>query len=268
MMPRSVQLLLLTALVSLFLLGAGPARAENGVGGSTEGKQGADASSRSDHRPNLDAATEAVVERTNAFRHKQNLAPLEVDADLTRTAQHFARYMAKTGRYGHRLNGSGPAERAGSHGYDYCIIAENIGRQFDSRGFSTERLVSGFVEGWKKSPGHRKNMVAPNVTEIGVGIARSEDSGYYYAVQLFGRPRSAMFSFELKNETDTTVDYSVGDESFRLPPRYRRTHRLCQPEPVRVEWSSERETATRNPRGGEAYRIVRGDDGRFQLQGR
>jgi hypothetical protein len=110
-------------------------------------------------------------------------------------------------------------------------------------------------------------MADSNVTEIGVGIDRSEDTDYYYAVQLFGRPRSAMFGFELENETETTIEYSVGDERFRLPPRYRRTHRLCQPEPVRIEWGGKRETATVNPRGGEAYRIVRGDDGRLQLHG-
>jgi uncharacterized protein YkwD len=43
------------------------------------------------------------------------------------------------------------------------------------------------VEGWKRSPGHRRNLLAREATQTGVAVARS-DQGYYYAVQLFGRP--------------------------------------------------------------------------------
>ncbi len=35
----------------------------------------------------------------------------------------------------------------------------------------------------------RKNMLAPEVTETGVAVARSGKTGRYYAVQMFGRPR-------------------------------------------------------------------------------
>lgn len=34
--------------------------------------------------------------------------------------------MAKTGKYGHAADGRKPAERAAAHGYEYCIVRENI----------------------------------------------------------------------------------------------------------------------------------------------
>ena len=80
------------------------------------------------------------------------------------------------------------AERARRHGYAWCFIAENIAYQYDSRGFATESLAHGIVEGWKKSAGHRRNLLAREATHTGVAVARSEKTGYYYAVQLFGRP--------------------------------------------------------------------------------
>lgn len=228
----------------------------------------ADTPRQPDAGPDLDAATSAIVAGTNDFRRKHDLPKLESDPRLAQTAQDFARYMAKTGRYGHQLKGTGPAQRARAQGYDYCLIAENIGRQFDSRGFTTDGLAAGFVEGWKQSPGHRKNMLDADLTEIGVGIARSANTGYYYAVQLFGRPRSASISFQVDNATQTSVEYQLGEENFRLAPRYRRTHRLCRPAQLRFVWGSGREATTVHPSSGADYRVVRDDAGQLQLNRR
>ena len=41
----------------------------------------------------------------------------------------------------------------------------------NSSGFTPKELADGFLEGWKQSPGHRKNMLDPDVTQIGVGVA-------------------------------------------------------------------------------------------------
>lgn len=37
---------------------------------------------------------------------------------------------------------------------------------------------------WENSSGHYQNMVNPEITRIGVGVARS-DSGLYYYCQIF-----------------------------------------------------------------------------------
>jgi len=44
------------------------------------------------------------------------------------------------------------------------------------------------VNGWKKSPGHRKNLLDPHVTEIGLGMAQGK-SHKWYICQDFGHPR-------------------------------------------------------------------------------
>jgi uncharacterized protein YkwD len=186
-------------------------------------------------KPDLAAARKIIVDRTNEFREKEGKSRVEVNAKLTETAIYFADYMAKTDRYGHTADDSRPADRAGKHGYEYCIVLENIAYRYNSAGFSTEELGTLFFTSWRESPGHRKNMLDADVTECGVAIARSEKTGYYYAVQMFGRPKSKSIQFQIKNRTDAAVNYRIGEESFALEPGYTRTHMRCRPADVVLE---------------------------------
>ncbi|MBO0700591.1 MAG: CAP domain-containing protein [Zavarzinella sp.] len=180
-------------------------------------------------KPDLAAVTKAIVEQTNAFRKSEKRPEVAINAKLVDAARGFAEYMAKTGRYGHTADGSNPGERAAKEKYEYCIVLENIAYAFRSEGFTSEELTKTFVEGWQKSPGHRKNMLDPDVTETGVAVARSEKTGHYFAVQMFGRPKSQAIKFQLANRTEKEVSYKVGDKEFKLPAQYVRTHELCRP---------------------------------------
>src|SRR5688500_6454323 len=130
-----------------------------------------------------------VVRDTNEFRKENGIATAGPDSALRRTAEAFATYMARTDEYGHEADGRTPGERAKRAGYGWCRVTENISYQWSSHAFETAELARRRVEGWKKSPGHRRNMLAPKVTETAVADARSPKSGKYYAVQMFGRPR-------------------------------------------------------------------------------
>ena len=207
-------------------------------------------------RPDLAAAAKAIVEQTNAFRKDKGRDPLTVDARLTAAAQYFADYMARTDEYGHRADGQGPAERAKKHEYEYCILGENIAYAFDSRGFDTGPLAGQFVTGWEKSPPHRRNMLDPDVTQIGVAVARSEKTGYYYAVQEFGRPKSAAFVFRVENRAGQDVKYTLGDRTFDLPPRVIRTHTGCRPAELTFHWPDGKTTAVK-PAGGDRLRVTK-----------
>lgn len=140
-------------------------------------------------RVDLPAVEKLVVDATNAFRGQEGLDSVRPDRALAKAAQDFADYMARTDRYGHTADGRNPADRARGQGYGYCLLAENIAYQYNSAGFRTAELARGFVEGWKHSPGHRKNMLEPAVTDTAVAVAHSEKSGRYYAVQMFGQPK-------------------------------------------------------------------------------
>jgi len=108
-------------------------------------------------------------------------------------------------------------------------VAENIGLQFSRDPLGEEALAGGFVEGWKNSKEHRANLLDPDVMETGVAVAKSEQSGRFYAVQLFGRPKSASIRAEIENRAGAPVKYKIGEESFELEDRVIRIHELCRP---------------------------------------
>lgn len=229
-------------------------------------ERASDRTTSPDGSPDVEQAAERIIARTNRFRQENDLDPVERNDELDAAAEYFAQFMARTDKYGHRADGSTPSERADEHGYDYCIVAENIAMQYSSAGFGTKELARKFVTGWKESPEHRENMLNPNVTQTGVAIAQSEESGRYYAVQMFGRPRSAQIEFQIANESQTTVRYELGDRTFRLPPRYTRTHQRCRPSKL-IFRRPGAENPTFHPEDGDSFAITGGDDG-YQVERR
>jgi uncharacterized protein YkwD len=212
-------------------------------------------------KPDLAGVAKRVVEKTNAFRKEQGRGPAEVNAELADAASTFARYMAKTDRYGHTADGKRPADRAKGHGYEHCIVLENIAYQYNSSGFATGELGAGYFEGWKESPGHRKNMLDPDVTETGVAVARSAATGYYYAVQMFGRPRSKAIEYRITNRSGEPVKYQIGERTFELPPLLIRTHTRCRPGEVTFRLPGGGESKTMTPSNGDRFVVTKADGG-------
>jgi hypothetical protein len=189
-----------------------------------------------------------------------------VNDKLTAAAKGFAEYMARTLRYGHTADGSKPADRAAKQGYEYCLIAEKIAYAYKSTAFTAEDLAKQFVEGWEKSPGHRKNMLDRDVTETGVAVALNPESGYFFAVQVFGRPKSLAIEFRITDRSGDTVRYRVDDQTFDLPPRYSRMHQTCRtPEvtfpPPEGQAESAKPGPTIRPKNGERYAVEPGTGG-------
>jgi hypothetical protein len=195
-----------------------------------------------------------IVSGANAFRHQQGAGTTKINQNLQRTASEFAVYMARTGRYGHEADGRQPWERAAANGYAYCMVSENIAFQFHSLGFQTADLAERFINGWEASPGHRHNMLDPDATETGVGVARSE-TGRYYAVQLFARPKSMRMAFSIANRTRHTVSYRLGDERFQLAPRMVRRHEQCRASALAIRLPGTNRTTTMQPAHGASYAI-------------
>jgi len=212
--------------------------------------------------PDIPKAVQAIVERTNDFRKAEKREPVKVNKELTATAEYFAKFMAETDKYGHEADESKPAERAEKHGYKYAIVLENIAWQSNSAGFTTDALADGFVTGWKESPGHRKNMLDPDVTETGVAISHSEKSGKYYAVQMFGRPKSLSIEVRITNKTDVTLEYSIGDEKYTLEPRVIQTH--TRGRPGEVTFQVPKDLSPVKPANGDRF-TVSGSKGSYKI---
>jgi uncharacterized protein YkwD len=208
-----------------------------------------------ERQPQLTQAERLVLERSNAFRQSQGVAPVAPERALTTAAQAFAAYMARTDNYGHEADGREPSERAQAQGYSYCMVAENIAMQYSSLGFDTDELARGLVQGWIDSPGHRRNLLAPAATDIGVAIARSPSSGRYYAVQMFGRPSKLLLKFSLSNRSRVALSYQLDDKRFALPPGMTRTHEQCSTPALSVNVPDQAEAMTLKPANGARYRF-------------
>jgi uncharacterized protein YkwD len=215
--------------------------------------------------PDLKQVSDLIVEQTNHFRKEQGRGPLKVNDKLTEAAQYFADYLARTNKFSHTADGNHPWDRVKKYGYTYCLVAENIADAYESAGFQTEQLMREFMNGWEHSPGHRKNLLDPDVTEIGVAVAHSAETGYYYAVQDFGRPQSDRLEFSVTNDADATVKYRIESRTFPLPPGYTRTHEMCRPAPVTFRWSNA-DGPTLRPAGGDHLDVVRSSDGKFAVK--
>ena len=178
--------------------------------------------------PDLPQTEVAIVEMTNAFRKENRLGALKPNAVLAAAARAFAQYLAKSGKFAHEADGREPQQRAEAQGYRYCLVAENLAMNLDSRGFESRQLASEAVDGWKELPGHRANMLQAGVTEIGVAVVQAPDRNpKYISVQLFGRPKSLKIKFSLENRTGTPVRYALGEEAHTLPARTLVTHTMC-----------------------------------------
>lgn len=179
--------------------------------------------------PDLPKVEAAIVEQTNAFRKQQGLGAVVPNAILRKAAEDFVRHLARTNTFSHTADGRQPADRAKAAGYTYCIVSENLASNLDSRGFETRQLATDAVEGWKNSPGHRRNMVEPNVTEIAVAVAKAPGEEKYLSVQLFGRPVSHKYDFVVSNAAEVPVTYTFSGRSFTIEQHRIITHTECVP---------------------------------------
>lgn len=205
--------------------------------------------------PDLAQVVAGVVDRSNAFRVAQGLAPVAVDPRLVQAAEGFAHYLAGTDEFGHAADGRGPAERAKAAGYEACMVAENLALEGSTAGFETAELAADFVDGWIASPGHRANLLAAEATQTGVAVARSLRSGRYVAVQMFGRPESLRVTFDVGNGTQATWNYRFGASTYALPPFARRMHSSCNGETLEVDLPGQSRPLRVSPADGARYRF-------------
>jgi uncharacterized protein YkwD len=219
------------------------------------------------HGPSLRRAEEQIIRRTNDFRYRHHLTELDRNDDLQSSADYFAAYLARTNEFSHEADGNHPEERAALSGYEYCIVAENIAWYSRSSGFTTSELAHSFENSWENSPPHRENMLDPDVTEIGVAVAYSQRSNRYYAVQEFGRPKTAALHFEVTNLTSDTLHYAIesskrddnAPRTFDLPPRTTMNHSRCRPTTIDWAWTDKDDALpTKN---GKEYVITKTSQG-------
>ena len=130
-----------------------------------------------ENNENTQNYAQRVLDLVNIERRKAGIKPLVLSDELMRVAAVRSQEVTKV--FSHtRPDGTPFSSIVSRHGRR---IGENIGG-----GYQTPEEV---VDGWMHSEGHRKNILHPDFTELGVGYAYEEDSQYkHYWVQILRRP--------------------------------------------------------------------------------
>ena len=115
----------------------------------------------------VDAAMAASM--LSGYRSNNGLSAVRIDSELMKLAQAQAQAMAARDKLDHGVLRDFRS-RLRSSGYDANIAVENIGA-----GYHT--LAQAF-SGWRDSPPHRKNMLLPGATHIGIATAYAPNSKY------------------------------------------------------------------------------------------
>lgn len=129
----------------------------------------------------VDGEEQVAIDATNAYRAQLGLPTLRVLAALQRAARWKSEEMARQGVLAHDDGFRRWNERLLDCGYaTNAAMAENI-----AAGYATGTEV---VAGWRRSPGHNRNLT--NGQMVAVGIARAQATapgdayGWYWTMEL------------------------------------------------------------------------------------
>ena len=155
-----------------------------------------------------------LFEALNRERAAQNLSTLQWDDALFRAARQHALRMANLNMLEHQLPNEADLEgRLAEAGAHFSVIAENIAVG------ATPQIIQG---GWMDSPGHRKNILDPRLTSV--GIAAVHGPGGLFAVQDFSRSVPEL-SVEQQEQKVVALLGSMGFRSANATEGARKT---CQ----------------------------------------
>lgn len=132
--------------------------------------------------PSNDFATELInlIEReTNSFRKANVLSPLSQEFALQLNAKNYSESMLKGDFMSHTNKaGCDLTCRFKADGYEASAWGENLAMiKFDNP-LSAAEVADYFMKGWKKSSGHRENLLSSDFTHQGVGVSYSNNAVY------------------------------------------------------------------------------------------
>ncbi len=117
-------------------------------------------------------AAEQLFALANQTRAQSGAGRLSWDPALAAAAMNHCKRMAYEGPISHRYNGEADlASRAGQAGAHFELIEENV---------AVGPTASMIHDEWMHSPGHRSNLLNPEVDRVGVAVVASR--GVLYAV--------------------------------------------------------------------------------------
>lgn len=136
----------------------------------------------------LSGAEGALLELHNEIRAENGAPELFYQQDLAQAAGRHSEDMLGRDYFAHASsNGRKPADQMLAAGYTSWRVAENL-YKVEGAGAEPEfDAIESVAEGWMESPGHRKNLLNPELRKVGVGVASggitgtSEETALYTA---------------------------------------------------------------------------------------
>jgi len=129
-----------------------------------------------------DALEDELLRLTNQQRISQGLKPLVADDSLTQIARAHSYEMAQQGFISHDKPSGDLKTRMDRAGYSYGVVRENV---------ACARTVLIAQNLLIDSTPHKNNILAGDVTRVGIGIARYSPSSdrHLYITEIFADPR-------------------------------------------------------------------------------
>lgn len=111
--------------------------------------------------PNAGGTIQAVLTLVNQERARLGRAPLQLSPELTTAALLHTRDMNAGGFLSHTgSNGSQVSQRVDAAGFRWSNVGENVAQG--------QRSPAEVMNSWMNSPGHRRNILSPGFTHIGI----------------------------------------------------------------------------------------------------
>ncbi|MGC4107372.1 MAG: CAP domain-containing protein [Thermomicrobiales bacterium] len=134
----------------------------------------------------LDPNASAFLQLINSYRQQNGLQPYTASPTLGAAALAHSQDMATQDYSSHTgKDGSTPESRMQAAGYDTNqagFTGENI---YWGGGVDLGTAQAAF-DWWRNSPGHNANMLSPNFTAIGIGVATNPATGKTHWTTTFG----------------------------------------------------------------------------------
>jgi uncharacterized protein YkwD len=120
---------------------------------------------------------QAALVAINAYRTENGREPLVLDERLARAAAMQSEAQAGRSWMGHYGSGGSTAKaRARRAGYNAKIASENVA--------AGQKSFGDVLSFWKQSSGHRTNLLRPNLTAVGVAMAKNKSGRPYWTLVL------------------------------------------------------------------------------------
>lgn len=129
----------------------------------------------------LTADEQEMVQLVNQARAQNNLPALKVDMEVTNVARIKSQDMIDNNYFSHNSPTYGsPFDMMQDFGIKYVRAGENI---------AGDQSVTSAHNALMNSPGHRKNILSPDFTHIGIGIKNGGQYGMMFCQMFISKPQ-------------------------------------------------------------------------------